>query len=189
MAIKTFTTGEVLTASDTNTYPANSGLVYIATKTWTSVSADQQLDNCFSSTYDNYRIVFNGTGNQSTPTVVFLRYVDGTTPDAVATYAYTESIVVGGPSTSLYFSGASATSTGVGFVGDTQSSFSCDIYSPNLASNTTSTSHCNVFGTVNYRNGQITGTKLTTTQYEGIFLGRGAGSWAGTLTVYGYRKA
>ena len=30
MAIKTFTTGEVLTASDTNTYLANSGLVYVA---------------------------------------------------------------------------------------------------------------------------------------------------------------
>jgi hypothetical protein len=30
MAIKTFTTGEVLTASDTNTYLANSGLIYVA---------------------------------------------------------------------------------------------------------------------------------------------------------------
>jgi hypothetical protein len=31
MAIKTFTTGEVLTAADTNTYLANSGLVYVKT--------------------------------------------------------------------------------------------------------------------------------------------------------------
>jgi hypothetical protein len=31
MAIKTFTTGEVLTASDTNTYLANSGLVFETT--------------------------------------------------------------------------------------------------------------------------------------------------------------
>jgi hypothetical protein len=29
MAIKTFTTGEVLTASDTNTYLANAGLVFV----------------------------------------------------------------------------------------------------------------------------------------------------------------
>ena len=35
MAIKTFTTGEVLTASDTNTYLANAGLVYItSTAVW-----------------------------------------------------------------------------------------------------------------------------------------------------------
>ena len=33
MAIKTFTTGEVLTAADTNTYLANSGLVYVASGT------------------------------------------------------------------------------------------------------------------------------------------------------------
>jgi hypothetical protein len=33
MAIKTFTTGEVLTASDTNTYLANSGLVYVKSQT------------------------------------------------------------------------------------------------------------------------------------------------------------
>ncbi len=29
MAVKTFTTGEVLTAADTNTYLNNGGLVYI----------------------------------------------------------------------------------------------------------------------------------------------------------------
>ena len=189
MAIKTFTTGEVLTASDTNTYLANSGLVYIASKTWTSVSADQQLDNCFSSTYDNYRITFAGTGNQSTPTVIFLRYVDGTTPDAGANYAYTENLVVVGPTASLYFSGGTATSTGVGFIGDTPSTFSCDIFGPALAANTVSISHCTSFGSVNFRNGQISGTKLNTTQFEGVYLGRGAGTWAGTLTVYGYRKA
>jgi hypothetical protein len=55
MAIKTFTTGEVLTASDTNTYLANSGLVYITSATLSATA----LDGIFTSDYDNYRIVIS----------------------------------------------------------------------------------------------------------------------------------
>jgi hypothetical protein len=58
MAIKTFTTGEVLTASDTNTYLANSGLVYITSANATSGGV-LNIDNIFSATYRNYRIVLD----------------------------------------------------------------------------------------------------------------------------------
>lgn len=60
MAIKTFTTGEVLTASDTNTYLANAGLVYVTSTTVGSAVSSVTVSNCFSSTYDNYKIVING---------------------------------------------------------------------------------------------------------------------------------
>jgi hypothetical protein len=56
MAIKTFISGEVLTASDTNTYLNNGGLVWIAGGSATNTSA-LDVNNVFSSTYDNYRIV------------------------------------------------------------------------------------------------------------------------------------
>jgi hypothetical protein len=59
MAIKTFTTGEVLTAADTNTYLANSGLTYITQASATSGST-LSVNNCFSSTYSNYRILIDG---------------------------------------------------------------------------------------------------------------------------------
>ena len=39
MAIKTFTTGEVLTAADTNTYLANSGLEYVAGASFSGVTS------------------------------------------------------------------------------------------------------------------------------------------------------
>jgi hypothetical protein len=66
MAIKTFTTGEVLTASDTNTYLANSGLTYITQGT---VSANTTLNftSIFTSAYDNYRVVFTSSANQTAP--------------------------------------------------------------------------------------------------------------------------
>ena len=53
MAVKTFTTGEVLTASDTNTYLANAGLVYI-TSTSVGTGGSLTVSNCFSATYNNY---------------------------------------------------------------------------------------------------------------------------------------
>jgi hypothetical protein len=65
MAIKTFTTGEVLTAADTNTYLANSGLVYIKGQTVGSGVSSVSVNSVFSSTYDNYEIVYSG-GTSST---------------------------------------------------------------------------------------------------------------------------
>lgn len=78
MAIKTFTTGEVLTASDTNTYLNDSGLVLITsgvtvsstggtaatvangTVTIGTSNSSVTVSGVFSSTYDNYRIIISG---------------------------------------------------------------------------------------------------------------------------------
>lgn len=77
MAIKTFTTGEVLTASDTNTYLANAGLVYVAQTTFSAAST-VQFTNCFNSTYRNYRSYLEVTA--STGTNFYIRLLNGTTP-------------------------------------------------------------------------------------------------------------
>ena len=52
MAVKTFSVGETLTASDTNTYLTNGGLVYITEGTASNTSA-VDVNSVFSSTYDN----------------------------------------------------------------------------------------------------------------------------------------
>jgi len=59
MALKTFTTGTVLTASDTNTYLTNGGLVYVTHQAVSGTPSSLTVSNCFNSTYDNYRIVFD----------------------------------------------------------------------------------------------------------------------------------
>jgi len=189
MAISTPTTaGQILTSAYVNNN-INSGLVYIASKTWTSVSANQQLDNCFSSTYDNYRITFSGIGNQATPAIIGLQFVDGTTPDTGANSQNTQNVIVfPGPTDSLLYNGTETYLT-TGFVGDYQCAFAADVYSPNKAENTNVVSECVSFGTGNFRIGKTGGMKQTTTQYEGLVLTRATGSWAGTITVFGYRKA
>ena len=59
MAVKTFTSS-TLTASDTNTYLANAGLVYVTSVTGGTGVTTITVSNCFSSTYDAYRIVLTG---------------------------------------------------------------------------------------------------------------------------------
>ena len=59
MAIKTFTTGEVLTASDTNTYLANSGLVYVDGGSFTAAASFDVTG--LSTTYVYYKLVFSAT--------------------------------------------------------------------------------------------------------------------------------
>jgi len=55
MAVKTFTS-EILTSSDTNTYLANSGLVYVTNASATT-GTSLSVNNCFTSTYSAYRII------------------------------------------------------------------------------------------------------------------------------------
>ena len=85
MAIKTFTTGEVLTAADTNTYLANSGLVYITTASATSGSS-LSVNNCFSSTYRNYQVVISNLTTAGVGATSFRLRASGT--DVATSYYY-----------------------------------------------------------------------------------------------------
>lgn len=186
MAIKTFTTGEVLTSSDTNTYLANSGLVYVTTKTFTTTSSAQQINNCFTSTYDNYRIIFAGIGSTAGNDFVNAQLVDGTSPVSTGIYYH-----------SYAYSGTSAMTTGfqasqaqwrVGLIGDTATLFTWDLFNPQAAAKTVGTSSYMSSATNDFFNGNNGQMVNNTTQYEGIYFFPGSGTWSGTITVYGYRK-
>ena len=87
MAIKTFTTGEVLTAADTNTYLANSGLVYITTATASGTASTLNVVGCFSSAFTNYKISFTGTSTASNSDI-YIRMLNGSTPVTTGTYGW-----------------------------------------------------------------------------------------------------
>jgi hypothetical protein len=189
MAIKTFTTGEVLTAADTNTYLANSGLVYITTTTATS-GTTLNISNCFSSTYDNYRVLISNylpTGGSA------LTLQLGTGSALASGYywagvyvsAYTASPTVtgyGGSNVSIY-------ETQIVGDGTNQGAGNLEIYSPNLAVRTSIMTQG-----VDARTGAnprvaITGFQNTNTQFTSLHLTSGATISNLTVTVYGYRKA
>ena len=184
MAIKTFTTGEVLTAADTNTYLANSGLVYITSGT---LSSAVNFVGCFSSTYTNYRIVVNVDTHSGGAANVLAFPLVGSTPNTTAgnyfmvgqEQAYNSASLV-----TFANNGASAGWAVGRLSGDGASAiFYTEIMNP-YASVKTFFKTEYVDGSYSGRTG---GLLSVTTSYDGIrFTGP---TMTGTVTIYGYRKA
>lgn len=182
MAIKTFTTGEVLTASDTNTYLANSGLDYIKQQTVGTAVTSVTVTGAFSTTYDNYRIV-----------------VTGITPSAQDSYC----LMIGSSRSTGHYGAMNYMlySISGGTIGSTNSSkilcvlnqasvnntqFSCDIFSPFLVTRTGMVGQG--FGRLYYCD--FGGADDSIASYTSFtLLTDGAGTMTGgTITVFGYRK-
>lgn len=189
MAIKTFTTGEVLTASDTNTYLANSGLVYVGGGALSSTATNFQ--GCFTSEYRDYRIVIDQI-NFSAAGDLFMQFLLGATPNTSANYYwYMYGIQHNGAATNsngsantVCYTGSG--SNGAGLVG----AVSLDIYAPAISpAITIYTNTANGYNGL-YYNRQGGGTLNVTTAYDGIrFLTTTATTVTGNVHIYGYRKA
>jgi hypothetical protein len=180
MAIKTFTTGEVLTAADTNTYLANSGLVYVTSATAGSAVSTLTVSNCFSATYDNYRIVISGgTASASGNNMNF--QFSGITGSDYQTAGFF--MTYGTPTVSA-FASAQITTWLIGFFGLNNTGVTMDVISP-FASKWKGMSTASPL-TYNY---SFTGQCSSTTSATGFTLTPAAGTFTGqTVTVYGYRK-
>jgi hypothetical protein len=179
MAVKTFTSGETLTAADTNTYLANSGLVYVTSATIGTSVSSVAVANAFNSTFDNYKIVASGgTGNTAQAIAMILT---GSTANYYQFLSYVNYATAGQTLASVN-NGANWS-----YVGETSTNstvINIDVINPNLAKYT-------------YFNGSYTGTVAGTiggyhgvaTAYTGFTLSVAGNMTGGTITVYGYRKA
>jgi hypothetical protein len=184
MAIKTFTTGEVLTAADTNTYLANSGLVFVKSQTIGNGVSSVTVSDAFSSTYDNYQILISGgVGNQSAE--LFMR-LGATVTNYYFNFIYTAW------NTSVA-ADASKTGTRFQYVGGMTTnniSAKIDVLSPNLPKD--SRVFAGGFGDSTSYVGVAMGALFNTSQYTSFDIfpgGSGNTMTGGTITVYGYRKA
>lgn len=90
MAIKTFVSGEILTASDTNTYLNNGGWVYITSVDLGGNTA-VNLDGCFTATYDTYQVIISNFRGASAGYLYVQTRSSGTT-DTGTNYVYTENL-------------------------------------------------------------------------------------------------
>jgi hypothetical protein len=183
MAVKTFTTGEVLTASDTNTYLANAGLVYVTSTTIGSAVSSVTVSNCFSSTYDNYRIVASGPASGSADSNLIMT-LNGGASDYYGGLVYgtstgTAPLFAGVNNAANWpFMGYCSVASGI--------VLTMDVIGPNLAEYTAIQSmYVNIGG-----HGTFTGMRGANTQHTGFTLQPTIGTiTGGTITVYGYRKA
>ena len=187
MAIKTFTTGEVLTAADTNTYLANSGLVYIST---TNISTSTtQFVNAFSSAYTNYRAVFSVTG--SAGNALYMRWLVGTTVQTGNMIS--QDVYVPYPANTFNAGGRGDQYGTFGAVFATYpTSFAVDILNPEVATYSSYISSIGVVGVsaTDSRMIMFNGRNIATTQMNGFEITTAtAVTLSGTMTLYGYRKA
>jgi len=182
MAVKTFTT-EVLTSADTNTYLANSGLLYVSSTTVGTTVSSVTVSSAFSATYDAYQIIWSGGVNSgdvnntlvlgSTTTgyygnYTYANYGNTTVASSNQNNAGNFSVVGGGDP----FSGAGAI-----FI----------LNNPFLTKQTYITAPGAAFSTFN---GTYNGRLANTTSYTAFTLGVASGTMTGgVITVYGFRKA
>jgi hypothetical protein len=200
MAIKTFTTGEVLTASDTNTYLNNAGLVLITsgitvssaggtaatiangTVTIGTSNTSVTVSGAFSATYDNYRILISSV-DCSVSDELFRISLNNSTG---STYVYStrwnnySTGAFGGNNsggTTFWVLGLTSTTDNI--------NYQVEVQSPNLTKRTAFTTLGSSDSNYNFGGGQDTNAVAQT----GFVISPASGNLTGgTIRVYGYRQ-
>jgi hypothetical protein len=184
MAIKTFTAGSVLTAADTNTYLANSGLVYVGGSSFSSSSA-VNLDSVFSATYQNYKIEILITSSSQ----VLLQYRMRVGGASNTTANYSNQLLVADSSTVV---GVRSTDQTIGDVGQMVSGgisfMDLTLYDPFSAAPTGMLTNTGCFVGQAYMRNQVNVFKASTS-FDGISFIPASGTVTGTVRAYGFRQA
>lgn len=181
MAIKTFTAGSVLTASDTNTFLANAGLVYIGTQTLSGAATD--INSIFSDTYRNYRLIFSNVTSSADDYIGFrMRTVaaEAQTDYYQAASNVTFAGVVSGNG------GNPLTYGRLGYFGTFVGGITMDILAPNVATSTIATYQS--LGSAQTWSGAV--QHAVSTAYTGLRILSATGKTiTGDVKIYGYRQA
>ena len=156
------------------------GLDLITTQSFSAVSS-VSVNNCFTATYDNYRISIALTASGAGEVDVRLRGSGTDLTSAVYTSGYTYITTSSGPTRA---NNNSATFAGVGFVGTATSFVAFDINAPAIAANK---SLAGVFGGGFYQ-GNAGGNIAQATAYDGFTFYLTALTITGTVSIYGYRR-
>jgi len=194
MPLTTYTVGEVLTAASLNanlSFAASSpagGLTLIATATPTAV-ASVSINNCFTSTYENYRIVVNisaATGGNAAVTLRLRASATDTTTNYTSqlqeAYSTTVSTVLNTSGTDDWY----MSNLDGGF---DNLSFAYDIYAPQTAT-TTRYNGQSIYNTTSLMILQtVGGLQTASTQFDGFTLLYAGTNFTGTIRVYGYANS
>jgi hypothetical protein len=167
----------------------NSGLVYITSVVATSGSTID-ISNCFTTTYDSYKIVISNFTANTTVGVDVQLLASGTPTTSGYYWMYSNN---GYGTTTSYAQQGSSTGTFFAVVcvadGSVAGGSSFDLFNPKLANRTTIT-----YTRTDPRSGGGVGTGVgylnNTTQYDGMrLLMTGATISNCRVTIYGYRQA
>ena len=176
-----------LTTVNSLTLPTDSiqpGMVLIASQSFSAASS-VSVNNCFSSTYDNYRIIL--TGNASADVSMYMRFRSAGSDNSTLNYAWQYIAATSTSVSAASSTGGSASSITAFYTSDGNSA-SIDVMNPNLAKPTgINTSVVYTYGTLQWRGYAALFT--ATTQFDGFTIYPSSGNMTGTLRVYGYRNS
>ena len=184
MAIKQFSTGEVLTAADTNTYLANSGWVYVTSVDFAGNTATN-VDGCFTATYDTYQVVVSGYRAASAG-YLYVQTRASAVTDTGTNYVYNENFGA---------ANINETSWRLAFAYNTTDRTNTTIMVYNPFSSATGTMVNSAYsarnGTAAFFTQMAGGQKQTQTSDTGLRFTSSAGAVAmnGIITIYGARKS
>lgn len=193
------TTGQVLTA-DTTVSPykvkwANAGgggsALTLITKSDFSAVTSHSIDNCFTTTYDNYFIICTFTGGSSTTSKDLSIRLRASSTDT--TTGYTDNNLA---QTGTYVAGeANKLGTDEMFVGVFQgdkankNATQFYLYAPKLAQPTLMTGHFVYDDQYNAGQRMTQGKLDNTTQYDGMTLIVSGNNMTGTVRIYGLQNS
>ncbi len=178
MSYPVFASGDVLNASDMNAV----GLWLVKSQAVGSGVASVTVTNAFSSSFDNYRIVYGG-GTGSTNITLSLKLGASTTGYYsivnYASYAASTTPLAAGDNNAGQW-------TYAGYAGANYTQVSLDLINPNKAQWTTY--NCASWAGTTIA-GTSSGTHQVATAYTDFVLGVNTGTLTGgTIRVYGYRN-
>jgi len=183
MASKTFIPGEVLTASDTNTYLANSGTVLLKTQLVGTTVSSVVVTGAFSADYDSYKIMYTGGVHSATQDIAL--QLGSTT-----TGYYGARIALFYVADTLSYS-RNNNGASFGFVGtgaSTGAYVNCDLISPFLSTRTIINAPSVVLSSTSIA-GSFSGFLDNNTSYTAFtIIPTGGTLTGGTIRVYGYRN-
>jgi hypothetical protein len=175
------------TAQMNTAISAAQGMVYITGTTF-STAASVIFDNCFTSTYDNYRININCTASSVSGGAALIWYGRTSGSDITSNY--------GSQFLRAYTTTVSAFAQSQGDLGGIASGypdyvqFSVDMFSPKLSGKTVATTTSFYTNGLGQQNLQTTGSFHTgTNQFDGIKILTGSGTFSGTIRIYGYKNS
>ena len=186
MARQTFTAGQVLTAAQMSTLQNNSGLQLITAETAFTTASTITLDNIFTSTFTNYKIIINCAA--STSSNAQMRVRAGGSSISTSTYNAVYLLVTTATTTARQ---ANQTEFRFGTFETTRNYYEVTIGAPQLAQATTFMSEGLLAEGANYttmRQEYWRGVNTNATAYDGIEIFPNTGTFTGTYAIYGYGK-
>jgi hypothetical protein len=156
----------------------------LGTVTFTGASS-VSLNGVFSTTYDNYRIIFTTT----TISNIFMRLRVSNADETTSQYVYVVQGLDQGNTADNASSGGAGNTFHIGkSASSLQSSISLDLYAPKLSAVTSYIgTSMNRTATATMSNWDVSGFLNTTTSYDSVSIYNSASNaMTGTVSVYGY---